>query len=54
MTIKKELIQQYANIKKISYDEATSLITGTLEFIGTEEAENIVEECLEIIVRTVR
>lgn len=54
MTIPKELIQQYANIKKISYDEAVSLIGETLEFIGTEEAESIVKECLEIIVRTVR
>ena len=54
MTIPKELIQQYANIKKISYDEAVSLIGETLEFMGRdEESEEIVRQCLEIIIRTV-
>lgn len=58
MTISKELIQQYANTKKISYDEAVSLIGETIDSMEAtmdyEEAEDIVRQCLEIIVRTVR
>lgn len=58
MTIPKELIQQYSNIKKINYDEAVSLIGETIDSMegsmNYEEAENIVRQCLEIIVRTVK
>ena len=58
MEIPKELIQQYANTKKISYNEAVSLIGDTIDSMeGSmeyEEAKDIVRQCLEIIVRTVK
>ena len=57
MSISKELIQQYAQKCNITIKYATELIEESIlqqKFISRHEAEKVVSQCLEIIIRTIK
>lgn len=57
MNISKKLIEHYAQKCDISVDYAVELIEESIQqqkHLTGDEAEKVVRECLEIIVRTIK